>query len=100
MRIEIGVVPPSPAYRAHDLSYEELLVALTRPGEWVRVPLAEIKGETLNAKRISIRRAAESAGLPVQTRSDGEYLYITKRPVYTLIRRFAETHHLGAVDGN
>ncbi len=73
MNIE-RIAPPS--FRPHR-SYTEVIQAITSvPGEWVRIPYSEVRGETSAARQSSIHQAATVRGLQVETTIRGEFLYV------------------------
>ncbi|MGA2849537.1 MAG: hypothetical protein ABSE46_11110 [Terracidiphilus sp.] len=77
MRIEV-VSAPSP--RIIRPKYGELIDALVIPGEWVRVPLAEITGGTRHQKQLAVQQASRQAAISVTTRLGADHIYVSRRP--------------------
>lgn len=71
MSVEYGPPPTPTTYN----SYEEFFTALlSKPGEWVSVPLGDISGSTPRNKQITIHTAAHKRGVRVRTTvQDGRF---------------------------
>lgn len=78
MIIEKITEPPARKSGSHTrLVYGELVAAIATPGQWVRVPLAEIVGKDTLAKRRNIIQSLRKTGVRTRTRVDADYVYVT-----------------------
>ena len=60
--------------------YGELVLALSTPGQWIKVPLIEITGKNRPQRTHAVQQVATQAGFKVWTHMDTDHIYICRQP--------------------
>jgi hypothetical protein len=77
--MQVENVEAVPQYRASRPKYGEMLEAIAKSEQWVRILLADIPAKTIPYKRSAVNQAAKQAGVRVRTRTDQTYIYVSRK---------------------